>query len=219
MALVYNLLHNVCKRKGLNMNLIDFYKVYPNEEACEHALRKFREHHTLFCPECGGLHLSWNPGHKSRTCKDCGNETTLRSGTVMQGSKLPIFDWFVAMHLIAGTKRAISAKEVQRQLGRKRYRPVWEMMHKLRDVMGKRDRLYRLFDQVELDEGFFSTETPGDEKDSLVKRGRGSRRKTAVLVMAESSGPDIAPKRTYSTGWKSHSALTLLAKQDCSPWP
>lgn len=182
------------------MNLIDFYKVYPDEEACEYALRKFREHHTLFCPECGGLHLSWNPSHKSWTCMDCGHEITLRSGTVMQGSKLPIFDWFVAMYLIASTKRAISAKEVQRQLGRKRYQPVWEMMHKLRDVMGKRDRLYKLFDQVELDEGFFSTETPEDEKGTPIKRGRGSQKKTAVLVMAESSKPAITPKRTYSTG-------------------
>jgi hypothetical protein len=30
--------------------------------------------------------------------------------------------------------------------------------------MGKRGSLYRLFDQVELDEGFFSTETPDSEK-------------------------------------------------------
>ena len=79
---------------------------------------------------------------------DCGHEVTLRSGTVMQGSNLPISGWFVAMFLIVSTKRAISALEVQRQLGRKRYQPVWEMMHKLRDVMGKRDSLYRLFDQV-----------------------------------------------------------------------
>lgn len=142
------------------MNLIDFYKVYPDEEACEKALKEFRECHTLFCPECGGLHLSWNPSHKSWTCMDCGHEITLHSGTVMQGSNLPIFGWFVAMYLIANTKRAISAKEVQHQLGRKRYQPVWEMMHKLRDVMGKRDSIYKLVDQVELDEGFFSTEVP-----------------------------------------------------------
>ena len=158
------------------MNLTDFYKTYPDEEACERVLRKYRECNTLYCPVCGGLHLSWNPSHRSWTCTDCGHETTLRSGTVMQGGKLPVFDWFVAMFLIAGTKRAISALEVQRQLGRKRYQPVWEMMHKLRDGMGKRDDLYRLFDQVELDEGFFTTETPDSEKGHPLKRGHGRRR-------------------------------------------
>lgn len=131
---------------------------------------------------------------------DCGHETTLCSGTVMHGSKLPVFDWFVAMYLMASTKRSISALEVQRQLGRKRYQPVWEMMHKLRDVKGRRDRLYRLSDHVELDEGFFSMETPGKERLNPLKRGHGSQRKTAVLVMAESSAPVNPPTRKRSTG-------------------
>ena len=193
------------------MNLTDFYKTYPDEEACERALREYRECNTLYCPVCGGLHLSWNPSHRSWTCTDCGHETTLRSGTVMQGSKLPVFDWFVAMFLIAGTKRAISALEVQRQLGRKRYQPVWEMMHKLRDVMGKRDGLCRLFDQVELDEGFFTTETPDSEKGHPLRRGHESQRKTAVPVMAESSVPADMPAKKYSTCKKvGHIRMTVI---------
>ena len=103
---------------------------------------------------------------------DCKHEMTLRSGTVMQGSNLPIRDWFAAMYLLTATKRAISTKEIQRQLGRKRYQPVWEMAHKLRDVMGKRDARYNLHGDVEIDEGFFSTETPEGQKDCPLKRGR-----------------------------------------------
>jgi hypothetical protein len=37
-----------------------------------------------------------------------------------------------------------------------------------------------------LDEGFFSTETVEDEKDKAQKRGRGSQKKSKVVVMAES---------------------------------
>ena len=193
------------------MNLTDFYKTYPDEESCERALRKYCECNTLYCPVCGGLHLSWNPSHRSWTCTDCGHETTLRSGTVMQGGKLPVFDWFVAMFLIAGTKRAISALEVQCQLGRKRYQPVWEMMHKLRDVTGKRDGLCRLFDQVELDEGFFTTETPDSEKGHPLKRRHESQRKTAVPVMAESSVPADMPAKKYSTCKKvGHIRMTVI---------
>ena len=33
---------------------------------------------------------------------------------------------------------------------RKRYQPVWEMVHKLRDVMGKRDARYNLHGDVEI---------------------------------------------------------------------
>lgn len=46
----------------------------------------------------------------------------------MHGSKLP----FIAMYLLTATKKRISAAELQRLLGHKRYQPIWEMMHKLR---------------------------------------------------------------------------------------
>ena len=39
---------------------------------------------------------------------------------------------------------------------------------------------------IELDEGFFSTVRPDDEKSKPLKRGRGSQKKTKVLVMVES---------------------------------
>ena len=103
------------------MNLLDLYRQYPDESSCEDALRHFRERHGLFCSRCGGLRLSWNPSHRSWTCMDCKHEMTLRSGTVMQGSNLPIRDWFAAMFLMTATKRAIS---VRSQLDRDQSRCV-----------------------------------------------------------------------------------------------
>jgi len=55
----------------------------------------------------------------------------------MHKSKLPYRYWFLAMHLLTSTKKSFSAKELQRQLGHKRYQPVWHMAHKLRETMGK----------------------------------------------------------------------------------
>ena len=52
--------------------------------------------------------------------------------------------------------------------------------------MGKRDGEYVLAGRIELDEGYFSTETSQEEKDKPLKRGRGSQRKSKVIVMAES---------------------------------
>lgn len=98
------------------MNLLDFYRQYPDEASCEDALRRFREHHGLYCSQCGGLRLSWNPSHKFWTCMDCKHEMLLRSGTVMQGSHLPVRDWFAAMFLLTATKRAISTRRYSARL-------------------------------------------------------------------------------------------------------
>jgi len=52
--------------------------------------------------------------------------------------------------------------------------------------MGVRDSRYTLSGIIELDEGFFSTETSADEKGKPLKRGRDSQKKSKVLVMSES---------------------------------
>jgi hypothetical protein len=94
----------------------------------------------------------------------------------MHKSKLPYRHWFIAMHLLASTKKSFSAKEVQRQLGHKRYAPIWHMMHKLRLSMGKRDEEYILAGAIELDDGFFTTEIPEENKGEKLKRGRGRQK-------------------------------------------
>ena len=72
----------------------------------------------------------------------------------MEYSKLPFRYRFIAMHLLTSTKKSFSASELQRQLGHKRFQPIWEMLHKLRNIMGKRDSTYQLSGQVELDNMF-----------------------------------------------------------------
>ncbi len=88
------------------------------------------------------------------------------------------------MMYLSGTKKGISALEMQRQLGHKRYRTVWSMMHKIRSGMGKRDEKYTLEGIVELDEGYFEIATSNEKN---LKRGRGSQSKRNVAVMAEST--------------------------------
>ena len=131
---------------------------------------------------------------------DCKHEMQLRSGTVMQGSHLPVRDWF-ACHVPSDGDKAchIHQGDTAPDWPQSVTRPVWEMVHKLRDVMGKRDGGYPLHGDMEVDEGFFSTETPEEQKDCPLKRGRGSQRKTSVLVMAESSLPKTPPTNKYST--------------------
>lgn len=87
----------------------------------------------------------------------------------MQNSKLPFRYWFVTMHLLTSTKKSFSTEELRRQLGHKRYQPIWEMVNKIRDIMGKRDNEYQLTGQMELDDAYFSTEIPQEQKDKPLK--------------------------------------------------
>ena len=167
------------------MKLIEFTEHFSNEESCEQYLKEVREKQGVVCTKCGGTAHYWNKASKSWICKHCHHQTTLTSGTVMHGSNLPLRYWFIAIHLLTATKKTISAKEMQRQLGHKRYQPIWEMMHKLRSVMGLRDAKYKLSGEFELDEGYFSINSNLSEEEKI-KRGIGSQNKAKVLVMVES---------------------------------
>lgn len=90
------------------------------------------------------------------------------------------------MAFMSFSKKGISAKELQRQLGHTRYESIWFMMHRIRQAMGQRDNIYNLEGMVEFDEGYFVTETSNRDKQNL-KRGRGSQKQTNVAVMAEST--------------------------------
>lgn len=178
------------------MKLLEFTKRFPDEESCIRHLKEQREKAGVVCSHCGGTHQRWDKYNKCWVCSKCGHHTTLRSGTVMHGSKLPLMYWFTAIHLMTSTKKTFSALEMQRQLGHKRYQPIWEMMHKLRSVMGLRDGKYTLNGVVELDEGFFTCNDKrkdGEDKEHLTP-GLGSERNVSVLVMAESE-PTVPQKK------------------------
>jgi len=168
------------------MSLISFILEFPDEQSCKNKFKEYRDQAGVVCAKCNGTQHYWKSDKEQYECKKCKTRTTLKSGTVLHKSKLPYRYWFITMHLLTYTKKSFSAKEIQRQLGHKRYAPIWHMVHKLRKTMGTRDEEYVLAGRIELDEGYFSTEIPAEEKDKPLKRGRGSQKKSKVIVMAES---------------------------------
>ena len=168
------------------MNLFTFSAHFGDEEACRQHFKEERDKIGVACHRCGHDKHYWIKSRWSYECKSCRSRTSLRSGTVMQGSNLSFLVWYRAMFLMSATKKGFSAKEMQRQLGLKRYEPVWALVHKLRKAMGKRATRYTLEGMIEFDEGYFTVESSKVEQEKA-KRGRGAAGKRNVAVMAEST--------------------------------
>ncbi|SHF85480.1 ISXO2-like transposase domain-containing protein [Flavobacterium segetis] len=110
------------------------------------------------------------------------------------------------MFLLTATKKGFSTKEIQTQLGLKRYEPVWAMVHKLRKALGNRDSRYTLEGMIEFDEGYFTIESSEIEQEKGI-RGRGAVGKSNVAITAES-----APLEDIETGEKSSHCRYFKAK-------
>jgi hypothetical protein len=132
-----------------------------------------REREGVICKRCHSKGHWWLKAKWQWQCSNCDFRTTLRSGTVMECAKLPVRKWYMAMAFMSFTKKGLSACEMQRQIGHRRYESIWSMMHRIRRAMGQRDDLYLLDGAVEFDEGFFERSTP---QGTELKRGKGSQR-------------------------------------------
>ena len=166
------------------MNILSFVEQFPDEQSCREHFRLQREKEGIKCKKCNNEKHYWLKAKYQWQCSSCNFRTCLRSGTTFESSKLPLRKWYLAMALMSMTKKGISALEMQRKLGHKRYASIWKMMHTIRNAMGNREGLYKLTGMLEFDEGNIKKST---SKDIKLKRGKGSQGVQNVAVMAEST--------------------------------
>ena len=157
------------------MTIIKFAEQFPDENSCKVDFKQKREKEGVICKKCACTKHYWLADKWQWQCSNCRFRTTLRSGTMLESSKLSFRMWYLTIAFMSFSKKGVSALEMQRQLGHKFYEPVWAMMHKIRKSMGKRDEKYNLSDMIEFDEGYFEVETSEKEQENL-KRGRGSQK-------------------------------------------
>ncbi|MBT8243616.1 MAG: IS1595 family transposase [Winogradskyella sp.] len=167
------------------MNIFSFTAEFGSEEECRLHFKQERDTQGVFCKKCGCNDHYWLKNKWSYQCKACKFRTSLRSGTIMENSNLSFLIWYRTMFLMSVTKKGFSAKDIQRQLGLKRYEPVWSMVHKLRKSIAKSGERYTLEGMIEMDEGYFTVASTDIEK-SQAKRGRGAAGEKNVAVMAKS---------------------------------
>ena len=187
------------------MNLFSFTANFGSEESCRLHFKEERDKQGVQC-KCGSKEHFWIKSVWSYECKKCRSRISLRSGTIMQSSNLSFLIWYKTMFLMTATKKGFSSKEIQKQLGLKRYEPVWAMVHKLRKAMGNRDARYTLQGMIEFDEGYFTVESSEIEQEKGI-RGRGAVGKSNVAIMAESTVLE-----DIETGEKSNQCRYFKAK-------
>ena len=159
----------------------DFFKQFPDDDACLDYLMRLRHGEVLDCPKCakrGKFHRVRR--HPAYECAWCGYEIFPMVGTMFYRSHTPLQKWFYAMYLFTTTRHGVPAKELQRQLGVS-YPTALRMAHKIWVYMGVIDGEPPLTGHVEVDETYVGGRRPG-------KRGRGAAGKSVVFGIIERDG-------------------------------
>lgn len=118
------------------MNMLTFFQLYNSEESCKSLFVDARLKAGVICRRCNSTDHYWLKSKERFRCKSCRYETTLRSGTALQYSKLPYRYWCYAVVILASRNATVSTLEIQRMLGHKHYLPIWSLVQKLQVCMG-----------------------------------------------------------------------------------
>ncbi len=137
------------------LSMAGFIERYGTEAQCYRALYKTRWPKGFRCPKCSKRSRSrFRRGRRVYyQCRSCRYQSTLISGTLMAGTKLPLTTWFLALYLLTTTKTNLSALELMRHLGIN-YKAAWRIKHKVMQAMQERERSRRLEGFVQIDDAY-----------------------------------------------------------------
>jgi transposase-like protein len=126
------------RKNAMTADLTD--PIFTDEDAAWAHFESIRWPEGRNCPHCGVIGQSdASKGKTTRrglyNCRACDKPFTATMGTVYEGSHIPMHKWLLGTHLMASSKKGISAHQLWRMLGFGSYRTAWFMSHRIREAM------------------------------------------------------------------------------------
>jgi transposase-like protein len=201
----------------MTANLSD--PIFHDEDAARAHMEAIRWPNGPFCPHCGSVEnitrlegKSHRPG--LHQCNACRGHFTITNGTVMERSHIPLHKWVLGFHLMAASKKGMSAHQLHRMLD-VTYKTAWFMAHRIREAMrepnpaplGGEGKI------VEADETYYGKqETPQprsrNARTNPTKGGKiGPAGKRPVVALVERGGEARAVYMPRVTAWNVRDVL------------
>ena len=170
------------------MSVIELFKMFPDDESARKWMEESRWGNERHCPSCGSVKTKTVPNEKPMPyhCGDCRKYFSVKTGTVMQSSKIGLQKWVIAMYLMSTNLKGVSSMKLHRDLGVTQ-KTAWFMAQKIREGwLGGKDA-DKLDGIVEVDETYIGGINRNRHHHKKVK-GSGGKGKDIVIGAVERDG-------------------------------
>lgn len=195
-------------RRGIS--IMELSDMFPDEQSAVEWFEGLVWPTGRCCGHCGSTDTKEAPKHKMPYwCRDCRSHFSVRTGTVVQSSRLPLRKWVWAIYIYVTNLKGVSSMKLHRDLDVTQ-KTAWYMLHRIRQAWADEDALDGMVElmmgPLEVDETYIGGKRKNMSKSKRFeiaqreKRGRGATDKTPVVGMKDRATNQVRAKVVRNTG-------------------
>ena len=180
-------------RQGIS--IIELTEMFPDEASAIRWFEETRWPDGRHCGHCGSVETKEVPNAKPMPywCKSCRSYFSVRTGTSIEKSRLPLRKWVFAVYLYVTNLKGVSSMKLHREL-KVTQKTAWFMLHRLREAWGE-SGLEQFVGPVEADETYMGGKRSNMPKAKRRKlKGRGAVGKTTVAGVKDRTTNQVSAK-------------------------